>query len=820
MPNPTIVLIGAISVLLILAAITMFISKWSRLPFTVMLVVMGYAASHLAKYGPPFLTPLATYKIHPDIILYACLPTLIFESAFAMDARLLKHNLAPVLTLAIPGLFLSTAIIGLIVWSLTSFPLLTALLLGAILSATDPVAVISLFKQLGVPKRLTILVEGESSFNDSTAIVTAKTILIIMLAGSMTSTTLFHSMHLFLFEFFGGIVIGFIMALITGSVIAAIEDEPLTELSLTIILAYLSFIMADKFFHISGVMATITAGIMMSGWGRTKLSSHAVEKLHDILEFLAYIANALIFLLVGLSIQLQTLADSFWIITIVIFAMLFSRAIVIYALVPLIGKLPNAEPIDIRYQTIMWWGGLRGAIALAIVLGLSNMPDQETLISVVMGAVLFTILVQGLSIEKIIHYLRLDRLLLPDRVAKMEAEIAAEKITLERIPELQRGGLFSLIIAKDLQAACKRAIAKINSRLQRLRKNELTLKEEERLLFLSAFAVEKSLYYDMFSNGHLTEHAYRLLTNDIDLEVDLMRYRGTITETAPIGFIGRVKTLFIGWFRNVPVLNRLPMHMQLMLTLRDYEEKWGLHQGSLVVLNHLNELEKIESFKQEAIDVVKNRFKSWLTATTHYLDEITAQFPEFVNDMQQRLAQRLLLLAKYHAVMHQVKEGLLPQGIADALIQKYLIKIRKLSKPQPEKLKLDPHELIRNVPFFRYIPADKVDSIIDSLRECRVAAGNTIINEGEPGEKLYLIMRGVVRVIKEKEGRPLELATLMAGDFFGEMVLLYDTKRTATCKAITPCLLYTLDRKTFNELKNRFPAIERAIAEEAEKRGE
>src|SRR3990167_2678679 len=788
MPNPTIVLIGAISVLLILAAITMFISKWSRLPFTVMLVVMGYAASHLAKYGPPFLTPLATYKIHPDIILYGCLPTLIFESAFAMDARLLKHNLAPVLTLAIPGLFLSTAIIGLIVWSLTSFPLLTALLLGAILSATDPVAVISLFKQLGVPKRLTILVEGESSFNDSTAIVTAKTILIIMLAGSMTSTTLFHSMHLFLFEFFGGIVIGFIMA--------------------------------HKFFHVSGVMATITAGIMMSGWGRTKLSSHAVEKLHDILEFLAYIANALIFLLVGLSIQLQTLADSFWIITIVIFAMLFSRAIVIYALVPLIGKLPNAEPIDIRYQTIMWWGGLRGAIALAIVLGLSNMPDQETLISVVMGAVLFTILVQGLSIEKIIHYLRLDRLLLPDRVAKMEAEIAAEKITLERIPELQRGGLFSLIIAKDLQAACKRAIAKINSRLQRLRKNELTLKEEERLLFLSAFAVEKSLYYDMFSNGHLTEHAYRLLTHDIDLDVDLMCYRGTITETAPIGFIGRVKTLFIGWFRNVPVLNRLPMHMQLMLTLRDYEEKWGLHQGSLVVLNHLNELEKIESFKQEAIDVVKNRFKSWLTATTHYLDEITAQFPEFVNDMQQRLAQRLLLLAKYHAVMHQVKEGLLPQGIADALIQKYLIKIRKLSKPQPEKLKLDPHELIRNVPFFRYIPADKVDSIIDSLRECRVAAGNTIINEGEPGEKLYLIMRGVVRVIKEKEGRPLELATLMAGDFFGEMVLLYDTKRTATCKAITPCLLYTLDRKTFNELKNRFPAIERAIAEEAEKRGE
>src|SRR5690606_15560995 len=160
---------------------------------------------------------------------------------------------------------------------------------------------------------------------------------------------------------------------------------------------------------------TITAGIMMAGWGRTKLSTNAEKQLRQLLEFLSYIANALIFLMVGFTISLVTLADSFGILCVTILAMLISRALVIFGLIPVIGKLPNAEPIDFRYQAIMWWGGLRGAIALAIVLGLSHLPDQKLLEALVTGSVLFTILAQGLTIHRLIKWMKLDRLLLFDR---------------------------------------------------------------------------------------------------------------------------------------------------------------------------------------------------------------------------------------------------------------------------------------------------------------------------------------------------------------------------------------------------------------------
>jgi len=817
MHNLTVFIITSVSILLLIAAFTLFISKYSRLPFTILLVIIGYLVSHLATFGPDFLQPLAHYKIHPDIILYACLPTLIFESAFTMDTRLLRRNLTPVLTLAIPGLFLSTTVIGTLVWLFTPLSVLVALLLGAILSATDPVAVISLFKQLGVPKRLTILVEGESLFNDSTAIVTAKTILMVILAGAITLNTFYLGVYQFCIEFFGGILVGMAMAFITGYAIAWIE-EPVAELSLTIILAYLSFIVADELFHVSGVMATITAGIVMAGWGRTKISAATDQHLRHLLEFLAYIANALIFLLVGLSINLSTLSNSIFILSMVIFAMLVSRALVIYGLIPLIGKLPNAQPINKRYQTIMWWGGLRGAIALAIVLGLNDLPDQELLITLVMGAVLFTILVQGLSINRIIHWLRLDQLKIFDRFIQIETELVADKMTLDRIPELQSSGLFSYKIAQDLQTNCEEAIETSRQALQVLREKELDKKQEKRLLFLICFAAEKHLYYEMFNKGHLSERAYRILNHDIELEIDLMRYTGAVAEKVPIGIMKKISEWLINAFDYLPLLNKLGKWMRISQMVNDYEEIWGLHQGSVAVLNHLDEIAKLEYIKSDATQEVREQFRHWLTTTTKYLDNMTEQFPEFVHDMQQRLAKRLLLQAKYESVARQAQQGLLPAGVADVIIKKYVDELRELRKSHPEKLRLDPHELLRKVPFFKDVPENEADQILSLLKEYYASAGEILIREHEQGDTFYLIMRGVVRIIKEKDGQEINVATLMAGDFFGEMALIYKTKRTATCKAVTPCLLYTLNRSAFEQMRKKFPAIDKAIAETAAKR--
>lgn len=818
MENLTVMIITFVSILMILAAATLYLSKLTKLPYTVLLVVIGFLVAHFSRVGPDLLAPLANYKINPDIILYACLPTLIFESAFSMDSRLFQNNLVPILALAIPGLFLSTTIIAVIVWYFASLDFMTSLLLGCILSATDPVAVIALFKQLGVPKRLTVLVEGESLLNDSTAIVTAKTILFVILAGTVTSNTVLHGAFEFFKEFFGGIGVGMAVAIVTGYTLPLLRDEPMAELSLTVILAYMAFIIADEIFHVSGVMAVIMAGIMISGWGRTKLSTDAFNYLHHLLELLAYVANSLIFLLVGLSIHLENFADALYVLAIVIGAMVFSRAAVIYGLIPAIGKLPGSQLIDRSYQTVMWWGGLRGAIALAIVFGFSNIPNQELLGTVVMGAVLFTIIVQGLTIDRVIAWLGLNKPPLSDQVAKAEAELAADQLTMERIGRLQKGGLFSLKIAEHLRSKTELEINASLERLRALRQTELSVDEERRILYLSCFAAEKHLYFEMFNKGHLSEKSYRALDYDVDLEIDQMRYRGNLFKQRKYTIDKLIMPAFIQFLAKLPLLREFINRIKINNIIGDYERKWGLHQGSLIVLEHLDELAQLESIEEKVAAEVRYQFHEWSAETKRYLDDIANQFPEFVTDMQQRLGQRILLLAKRETIHDQAQRGLLPEGVASEIMAEYLNQIYELRHYRPEHLDLDPNELLRKIPFLEFVPKDEVSEIIKLLKEHDFAAGETIIREGAVEDSMYLIMRGVVRVVKDVNGKETELATLIAGDFFGEIALLFGVKRTATCKAVTPCILYSLNRHDFEKVKDRFPVISRALQEEAAKR--
>uniref|UniRef100_UPI003D144461 cation:proton antiporter n=1 Tax=Sedimenticola sp. TaxID=1940285 RepID=UPI003D144461 len=303
-------LVGGIVALLIVAVATLALSKKLRLPNTVILVMMGIALAQLAGnagYGIPILHELA---ISPDLILYVFLPALIFDSALHLNPRTLRHNLGPILTLAVPGLLLSTGLIGLIVWLATPIPLEGALLLGAILSATDPVAVVSLFRQLGAPERLTTLVEGESLFNDATAIVLARILIGVIAAGTLSSETVTSGILDFFVLFIGGLLVGAALGFVVAFVIGLVESDPLIEIPLTTALAYLSFLVAERNFEVSGVMATIGAGLVIGGWGKVKISPSVQVYLENFWGQMAFIANALIFLMLGLRVEPQILLNS------------------------------------------------------------------------------------------------------------------------------------------------------------------------------------------------------------------------------------------------------------------------------------------------------------------------------------------------------------------------------------------------------------------------------------------------------------------------------------------------------------------------------
>jgi len=810
--NPVLEIVAAMLALLLIAAMTSAFCKKTKIPFTVMLVLVGIALKELATLGPEALRPILQFKISPEVILFVCLPTLLFESAFTLDTKLLKENLLPVLTLAIPGLLISTAIIGGIVWGLTSISFPAALLLGAILSATDPIAVISIFKQLGAPKRLTILVEGESLFNDATSVVTAKILFGIVVAGAFTAHSAFYGVFDFFIEFVGGFFVGWITALVIGFILGKVEGDPLIEISLTTLLAYFSFIIGQEVFHVSGVMATVAAGLTMGGWGRTKISPSVAQYIHHFWDYLAFIANAVIFLLVGLSVNLVAMGDALWPLFIVILGMLLSRMALIYGLLPALSVVTTMRKIRIPYKTVMYWGGLRGAIALAIVLSLGKFEYNELFIVLVTGAVLFTLLVQGLSIDKLVRLLKLDRPPLSDRLARIESLLAAKRSAIDSIPALQEGGLFSARIAENLKQHCEDRIHQRHEQLNTLREQELKKEEEYRLLFMRCFATENSKYYEMFTKGHLSERAYRNLSHSIELQIDYLRHYGHLPNFTTHPTHGHTLREFI--YRQMDrsqALSKITNYLRIKRTARNYEEVWGRFQACTSLLKHLEEIAEEESTQKAVIDEVKQNYIKWHASSRLRIDTIAEQFPEFVRSMQERLADRLLVHAEMEAVSKQIQDGFLPPGVGNKVLKELILREHKLKKLKAVKLEFNPLELLQKVPFFKTIPKDKFKEIQSLLRSHIIPLGDSIITQGETGDSLFLIMRGVVRVVRREDNKEHELATLMGGDFFGEMALLHGERRNASCRAVTPCAIFELKRADLQAFSQKYPSIKEAL---------
>lgn len=820
--SPTIALVGAFVGMMVVAAAVHALSKRFKVPFTVTLVVVGAILAWLSD-RVDFLAPIASLTVTPDAVLFVFLPTLIFQSAFHLDARALRENLTATLTLAVPGLLFSTAVIGGIMhvaapWVGVHLNWAEALLLGSILSATDPVAVIALFSQLGAPKRLTVLVEGESLFNDATAIVLSRIIIGVMAAGALTSETLIVGGVGFLAVFFGGLVVGWVLALVAGYIIGKVEGDSFFEITLTTILAYLSFYVAEHYLHLSGVMAVVAAGVVIGGWGRAKISPSIVAYLRHFWDYLAGVANALIFLLVGLSVDLGALVDTLPVLFWVVVAMLVSRALVIYTLVPMVGKLPGSDPIDRRYQAVMYWGGLRGGIALAIALSLPATVDQELFIHIATGAVLFTLLVQGLSIERLVRHFGLHIPPLSDRMARLEGLISAKHRTLAEVPGLLAGGLFSPRIADEMQARCTRSLDQLKGQLDDLRTRELDLQEERRLLYLRCFGEEKTLYYQMFSKGHLGERTYRNLTHSIELQTETIRHEGRLPEFTlhpPSG--ERLETVLHRLLERVPGLGTAVEGLRAGRAARDYEVAWARFRGSRRVLDDLDELTRTEAVRADIEEEVREYYAFWHESARSRLDQTAELFPEFVAATQERLADRLALHAEQNAIEEKAHAGIIPHGVAEVMLEEMAQELRVLRASQAAKLAIDPKELLKKVPFFQGIPADEFETVAKRLRRRTAPAGDAIVKQGETGSSLFLVARGVVRVSRQDGGMTRDVATLMAGDFFGEMALLHGGSRTATCRAVTPCALYELRRDDLDDVRASSPTMQYAL-EEADKR--
>ena len=395
--------------LLLLALVLQPLAKRLHMPFAVILVVTGFVVSELLV-AAGIDTGIRAGNFH-DLIFFVFLPVLVFESAYNIDARLLWKNLLPILFLAIPLMLLCTLITAVLVYygigHPTGFPWIAALLTGALLSATDPVAVVMLMRQMGVSERLAVLMEGESLFNDATAIVVFS-VFLALAAESGEALQLGAAGRHFLVVFFGGLLFGTLsgaLFLLAGRLVRTVI--PLALLSL--LCAWLTFIIAETLLHVSGVMAVLVAGLLLGSTG------HQQNDMRDgfvgqLWEFNAYLANTLVFLLMGITITVGMFEERWLAMLIGIAGILIARALGIFSCVPLLNRLAPIEPIARPQQAVMVWGGLRGAVTLALALSLPVSLDYWwTIQSIAFGVVLFTLLVQSTTMAALLRHTRLDQ---------------------------------------------------------------------------------------------------------------------------------------------------------------------------------------------------------------------------------------------------------------------------------------------------------------------------------------------------------------------------------------------------------------------------
>jgi CPA1 family monovalent cation:H+ antiporter len=386
--------IRAVVALLSVAALAALVVARLRIPYSVTLVVLGLVAG--------VLLPRGTIEVTPELVLLVLVPGLVFEAALRLDLEHLRRTFGWIVLLAAPGVVISAVIVAIVLRAATGLPFELGMVVGAMVAATDPVAVIATFRRLGVPPRLATLVEGESLANDGTALVLfSATVAAISGGGSVSETA-------------GAVVVAVVTSIGIGlaagwlaSRLIALVDDLAIELTLSIAAAYGTYLLADGLGQ-SGIIATVVAGVVIGTYGRSVgLSPRALEALDVVWELIAFLLTAFAFLLVGLAIPVGDLVAGAPSILWGLVGVLVARVVVVYGLLGgiarLIGERAHWPKPPIGWLHVVFWAGLRGAVAVAMALSLpADFPQRALLQQITFGVVLFTLFVQGTTAELVV----------------------------------------------------------------------------------------------------------------------------------------------------------------------------------------------------------------------------------------------------------------------------------------------------------------------------------------------------------------------------------------------------------------------------------
>lgn len=525
-----------------ISSLAVFWAKKVHLPHTVFLVLTGVGLGIIAEIE--HFNFLKEFTLTPELLFFLLLPTLIFESAYNISIRRMVEDTVPILLLSVVGLLISTAAIGIALWYFANLiglaiPLILTLIFGALISITDTAAVLALFKEYGAPRRLSLIFEGESLFNDATALALFLILIDIATFGFAGFTTVSNGLFNFTTMMVGGVIFGLIAGGFFAKLIGMTRESHIASVTLTLVSAHLTYVLAEILSHsltigqthifISPIIATTIAALLIGNYGRAKIHPSAQEFTEKFWEQFAFLANSLVFILIGIiftSVDIHLSSTMIITVLATVLIVATARALAVYPLIAGFNFFSKTRHISRAWQHLLAYGSLRGAFALVLVLMIPedlvfpgwnlSMTPQEFLLAITVGCIFATTFIKATTIKFLIAKLGIDTLTPLEEIESLEAKALVHHEITAKVSTYAERGYINQSVAASLTENHKKAFLSTYSALETPELRELS----ERVLRIFAIGIEKLYLKELYHHHEVSEAVFRKLSGKLQLQLE------------------------------------------------------------------------------------------------------------------------------------------------------------------------------------------------------------------------------------------------------------------------------------------------------------
>jgi len=818
------VLLAILSGLFLAIALSEPLAARLRLPVSVILAAIGIAIGAGASW---FWTTTVTDALNPvalailnlpissEIFIYIFLPILLFQVALTLNLRRLLDDWVPVLTLAVIAVVVATFVIGMALAPFTSLPLIACFLIGAIVSTTDPSAVVSIFRATPAPQRLARIVEGESLLNDAAAIALFS-VFLTAVAAREAEPDIAAALLRLPWLIGAGAVVGWGIGRIAVRLMGWLNRWALAQVSVSFAAPFATFLIADQLVSASGVVAVVVSGMTVNFAAPGRMSPVALGQLRDAWNLMAYWAGGLIFVLAALLVPriLEDLRPSdFGLILVTVIAAFVARAVILYGLLPLLTSMGLSPRVEPPYRLAILWGGLRGAVTLALALAVTENPaifvETKRQVGIIAtGFVLFTLLVQGTTLRMVITRLGLDRLSPLDRALSDQVVAVALQEVRETVAETTRQMDLTPALVRDeavrFGERLSRAVDRADEAQDILDRDRITLG----LVALAGH--ERDLILYAFQDNLLTARMADQLLADADRLIEATRLEGRS------GYRAQARAaLQPGWMlrRAEWLHNRLRFRPLLERLTADRFEFLVAQSQTLRALSGFIERRIVRIHGRRVASLLHDLLKRRHDDVARELEGLRTQFPGYAEKLERRVIRRLVVQQEEQEYDQLTQDGLIGPELRVSLRDITAAERQALEQRPRLDLALHRKDIVRGFPLFSDLDEKLLGQLAARMRTIYAKPGDVLMRKEDKPTKVWFIASGAVEA--EQAGSRFILGR---GEMFGQLSLLLRKSRRAKVTAMSHVTLLALDEDRFLDLLARAPQLSAAVQASADKR--